>query len=102
MSVATNIFSIGIVLMLALVFTMLAFNWKRILKVGAYAIGMVFWFVLTPLYFTMFVDTSFYFLGWIFLLPGVFCMLLTGNTIYDTYKHVTMEDWEKDESWEEE
>lgn len=99
MSVATSILSIGVVLVLALIFTVLAFNWKRVLKVGAYTIAMVLWFTLSVMYPTF--DSTYYFVGWVFMMPAIFTMLLMANGIYDTYKHATMEDWQKDESWEE-
>lgn len=100
MSLATSVVSIAVVLCLAFIFTLLAFNWKKVLKVASYAIAMVLWFTLAIMYPTF--DSTYYFVGWAFMMPGVFTLLLTANSIYDTYKHATMEDWQKDEGWEEE
>lgn len=100
MTVATSIVGVGLVFVMALIFMVLGFNFRKVLKVGCFAISAVLWFVTGALFPT--IDETYAFIGWAFLMPAIFSGLLAAHGMYATYKHAVTEDWQNDEEGEEE
>lgn len=98
------IIGLAFIIMLAVLFLAFGLNARtlkttdKVFKVFFLVSSGVLWFVLAVIFPA--VEQTYTFIGWAFLIPAVFCWIMGSVSIFEVYKHATMEDWQKEDSAE--
>jgi len=98
----STILGFALLFALALIFTVIGFSlekqggdiYEAILKIACHVVGTVFWFILGVWYPT--VEATYGFMGWVFMIVGVFVALLSTVAVWQMYAEVSMPKWKKE------